>query len=181
MTRLPELVGSPLSLNALREDLQVSHATVANWIAILERLYAMFRVAPFGAPRLRAVRKAQKHYHLDWSLVPGDAPRFENLVGAHLLKWVHFLQDVEGRDVDLRYFRDVDGREVDFVVVEKRRPTHLVECKWADAPVDRGLRYLKLRFPDAEAWQLSAVGTKDFVSPEGIRVCSALELLRRLP
>ena len=29
MLRLPELVGSPLSINALREDLQVSHKTVA--------------------------------------------------------------------------------------------------------------------------------------------------------
>ena len=156
MVRLPDLVGSPLSVNALREDLQVSHATVANWIAILERLYAVFRVAPFGAPRIRAVRKEQKHYHLDWSQVPGDPQRFENLVGAHLLKWAHWLQDTEGRDVELRYFRDVDGREVDFVVVEGRRPTHLVECKWADAPIDRGVRYLKLRFPGAEAWQLSA-------------------------
>jgi hypothetical protein len=181
MIRLPELVGSPLSLNALREDLQVSHATVANWVAMLERLYAMFRVAPFGAPRIRAVRKEQKHYHLDWSLVPGEPQRFENLVGAHLLKWVHFLQDTEGRPVELRYFRDVDGREVDFVVVEGRRPTHLVECKWDDAPVDRGLRYLKARFPAAEAWQVSAVGTKDYVTPEGIRACPALELLRRLP
>jgi len=180
MVRLPDLVGSPLSLNALREDLQVSHATVANWMDILERLYAVFRVAPFGAPRLRAVRKEQKHYHLDWSLVPGAPQRFENLVAVHLLKWVHFQQDTEGRDVELRYFRDVDGREVDFVVVEGRRPTHLVECKWADAPVDRGLRYLKLRVPDCEAWQLSAVGTKDFVSPEGIRVAPALALLRRL-
>lgn len=62
-------------------------------------------------------------------------------------------------------------REVDFVVVEGRRPTHLIECKWADAPVDHGLRYLKLRFAAAEAWQISAVGTKDFVSPEGIRAC----------
>ena len=70
MIRLPDLVGSPLSLNALREDLQVSHATVANWIAILERLYAVFLVAPFGAPRIRAVKKEQKHYHLDWSVVP---------------------------------------------------------------------------------------------------------------
>jgi predicted AAA+ superfamily ATPase len=181
MVRLPDLVGSPLSLNALREDLQVSHATVANWIAILERLYAVFRVAPFGAPRTRAVKKEQKHYHLDWSVVPGEAQRFENLVGAHLLKWVHFLQDTEGRDVELRYFRDVDGREVDFVVVAGRQPTHLFECKWADTPIDRGLRYLKLRFPAAEAWQLSAVGTKDFVSPEGIRACPALELLHRLP
>jgi len=181
MIRLPDLVGSPLSLNALREDLQVSHATVANWIAILERLYAVFRVPPFGAPNIRAVRKEQKHYHLDWSVVPGQPQRFENLVGAHLLKWLHFLQDAEGRDVELRYFRDVDGREVDFVVVEGRRPTHFIECKWADAPIDRSLRYLKLRFAAAEAWQLSAIGTKDFVSPEGIRACPALVFMRRLP
>ena len=181
LVRLPELVGSPLSLNALREDLQVSHATVANWLDILERLYAVFRVSPFGAPRIRAVKKAQKHYHLDWSLVPEAAQRFENLVGAHLLKWVHFVQDTEGRDVELRYFRDVDGREVDFVVFEGRRPTLLVECKWADAPIDRGLSYLKRRFPDCQAWQVCAVGTKDFLSPEGVRACPALELLRRLP
>ena len=181
MVRLPELVGSPLSVNALREDLQVSHATVANWLAILERLYGLFRVSPFGAPHIRAVKKEQKHYHLDWSVVPDEGPRFENLVGVHLQKWVHFVQDTEGRDVELRYFRDVDGREVDFIVVERRRPTHLVECKWTDTSVDRGLRYLKVRFPNAEAWQISATGTKDFVTPEGIRVCPALELLRRLP
>ena len=71
MLRLPELVGSPLSLNALREDLQVSHRTVAGWMAILERLYAVFRLPPFGAPRIRAVKKEQKHYHFDWTLVPG--------------------------------------------------------------------------------------------------------------
>jgi predicted AAA+ superfamily ATPase len=181
MVRLPALVGSPLSVNALREDLQVSHATVANWLAILERLYALFRVSPFGAPRIRAVKQEQKHYHLDWSIVPDEPARFENLVGVHLQKWVDFVQDTEGRDVELRYFRDVDGREVDFVVVEGRRPTHLVECKWTDAPVDRGLRYLKARFPGSEAWQVSAVGSQDVVSPEGIRVCPALELLRRLP
>ena len=32
--RLPDLVGSPLSLNALREDLQVSHQSVSRWITI---------------------------------------------------------------------------------------------------------------------------------------------------
>ena len=59
-------------------------------------------------------------------------------------------------------------------------PRLLVECKWADAEVDRSLRYLKARFPEAEAWQLSATGKKDFVSPEGIRAAPALKLLRRL-
>ncbi len=180
MLRLPELVGSPLSLNALREDLQVSHRTVAGWMAILERLYAVFRLAPFGAPRIRAVKKEQKHYHLDWTLVPGEAQRFENLVAAHLLKWVHFRQDTEGRDLELRYFRDRDGREVDFVVSEGRRPALLVECKWGDAEVERSLRYLKQRFPEADAWQVSAVGRNDYRTPEGIRVAPAVALLRTL-
>jgi predicted AAA+ superfamily ATPase len=178
--RLPELVGSPLSINALREDLQISHKTVAGWLQVLERLYAIFRLSPFGAPRIRAVKKEQKHYHFDWSLVPSEPARFENLIASHLLKWVHFEQDARGRDLELRYFRDTDGREVDFVVVEGRRPQLLVECKWADTDVDRGLRYLKARFPEAEAWQVSGTGSKDYLTPEGIRVSPALALLDRL-
>lgn len=61
MLRLPELVGAPVSLNALREDLQVSHKAVSTWMTMLERLYAVFRVPPFAAPRIRAVKKEQKH------------------------------------------------------------------------------------------------------------------------
>jgi len=178
--RLPELVGSPLSINALREDLRISHKTAANWIAILERLYAIFRLAPFGAPRIRAVKKEQKHYHFDWSLVTEAPARFENLVASHLLKWVHFEEDTRGRDLDLRYFRDTDGREVDFVVLERRTPILLVEAKWGDDAVDRGLRYLKARFPSAQAWQVSATGSKDYVSPEGIRVAPAVRMLGEL-
>lgn len=178
--RLPELVGSPLSLNALREDLQVSYKTVANWIQILERLYAVFRLPPFGAPRLRAVKKTQKHYHFDWSLVPEEGARFENLVASHLLKWVHHQQDVEGRDLELRYFRDTDGREVDFVVTERRRPILLVEAKQRDEGPDRSLRYLKGRFPEAAAWQVSAHGSRDYLSADGMRVAPALRLLADL-
>ena len=180
MLRLPELVGSPLSVNALREDLQVSHKGLAAWLAALERLYALFRLAPLGAPRIRAVKKQQKHYHFDWSVVPSDAARFENLVACHLLKWVHFEQDTRGRDLELRYFRDLEGREVDFVVVEGRRARLLVECKWADAEPDRGLRYLKARFPEADAWQIAATGTKHYQTPEGIRAAPAIELLKQL-
>jgi predicted AAA+ superfamily ATPase len=178
--RLPELVGAPLSINALREDLQVAHKTLAGWVSVLERLYAVFRLAPFGAPRLRAVKKEQKHYHFDWSLVPGEAARFENLVASHLLKWVHFEQDAKGRDLDLRYFRDTDGREVDFVVVEGRNPILFVEAKRGDQDVDRGLRYLHARFPKVDAWQISGTGTKDYVTPDGIRVAPALVFLRDL-
>jgi len=178
--RLPDLVGSPLSINTIREDLQLSHKTIARWLQVFERLYVIFRLPPFGAPRIRAVKKEQKHYHFDWTVVPNDAARFENFVASHVLKWVHFEQDAKGRDIDLRYFRDTAGREVDFIIVERRQPLVAVECKWADAPVDKNLRYFKQRFPQAEAWQISAVGQKDFVTPDGIRVAPALGLLRTL-
>ena len=180
MLRLPELVGSPLSINSLTEDLQISHKTLARWLLIMERIYALFRVPPFSTPKLRAVRKMLKHYHFDWNVVPDPGARFENLVASHLLKWVHFQIDTRGRELELRYFRDIDGREVDFVVTENRKPILFIEAKWADDDIVRGLKYLKERFPNVDSWQISAVGTKDFVSREGIRVAPALELLRTL-
>ncbi len=180
MLRLPELVGSPLSVNGLREDLQVSHKTLSRWLDIYEHLYAIFRLSPFGAPKLRAVKKERKHYHADWTVIEDPAARFENLVAAHLLKWVHFQQDTEGRDLELLYFRDVDGREVDFVVTERRRPIRFVECKWADADLTRGLTYLKERFPGAEALQIHATGKKDYQTERGIRVLPAVDFLRTL-
>lgn len=179
MLRLPALVGSPLSINALREDLQVSHKTVATWLSILERLYAIFRLSPFGAPRIRAVKKEQKHYHLDWSLVPEPGPRFENLVASHLLKWVHFAVDTEGREMELRYFRDTDGREVDLVVTENGAPKMFVECRLSETELHRPLRYLKERFPSVESWQVHT-GKRDYQTPEGIRVCPVSGLLERL-
>ncbi len=178
---LAQRVGSPLSLNALREDLQVAHATLARWLDILERLYAIFRVAPFGAPMLRAVRKERKHYHYDWTVVEALPSRFENLVAAHLLKWVDYQVDTQGRALELRYFRDIDGREVDFVICDRGgKPIAFVECKWDDAPTAPGLRYLRQRFAEIPAWQISAVGTRDYVTPDRIRVAPALALLREL-
>jgi predicted AAA+ superfamily ATPase len=180
MLRLPSLVGSPLSINSLREDLQVSHKAVSNWLNIFERLYAIFRISPFGAAKIRAVKKEQKHYHFDWTLVEDAGYRFENLVASHLLKWVHYQEDTQGRDIELRYFRDVDGREVDFIVTEKKKVLFAIECKWDDAEISKGLKYFKARFPSCEAWQISAIGKKDYVSKEDIRAAPALSFLQTL-
>jgi predicted AAA+ superfamily ATPase len=174
---LPERVGSPLSLNSLREELQVAHKTVANWVEIFERVYSIFRIPPFGPRKLRAVQKEQKHYHFDWNLVEDEGARFENLVASALWKWTQFLEDTQGREVELRYFRDVDGREVDFVLVEKNRPQLFVECKLSEGPVHPGLNYLVSKFPEVEAWQIHLRGKKDYQTPEGIRVGPAQKLL----
>ncbi|MBN2342239.1 MAG: DUF4143 domain-containing protein [Deltaproteobacteria bacterium] len=56
-------------------------------------------------------------------------------MASHLLKWCHFQQDVEGREVELRYFRDIDRREVDFVITEDRKPTIFIEVKWNDKDI----------------------------------------------
>ena len=171
--RLPDLVGSPLSINALREDLQVSHQSVSRWINMLENLYMIFRIYPFGAPKIRAVKKESKHYHFDWTLIKETGKRFENLVACHLLKWCFFMQDTQGSEIELRYFRDVDKREVDFVIIEDGMPIYFIECKKNSKKVSGPLYYLKIRFPDVKAVQVVLENDIDLISKDDIRICSA--------
>jgi predicted AAA+ superfamily ATPase len=178
--RLPDLVGSPLSINALREDLQVSHKTAARWLMILENLYMIFRIYPFGAPKIRAVKKEAKHYHLDWTVVKDTGARFENLTACHLLKYCHFITDTEGRDLELRYFRDIDKREVDFVLMEDGKPIYFIECKKGYRGKNIALRYLKERFPEAKATQIFLEDGEDYVDKDGIRSQSATDFLLSL-
>lgn len=178
--RLPDLVGSPLSLNAVRKDLQVSHQSVARWIMMLENLYMIFRVYPFGSAGIRAVKKEAKHYHMDWTVVPDKGNRFENLVACHLLKWCCYLRDSEGRNMELRYFRDIDKREVDFVVIEDGKPLYAVECKVSDKTVNPALLYFKARFPKVRAYQILLEGKSDYLTREGIHVCPAHAFLKDL-
>jgi len=63
------------------------------------------------------------HKYSRWRQVVKDpGARFENLVACHILKWCRYLEDTQGRDMELRYFRDIDRREVDFVVTEENKP-----------------------------------------------------------
>lgn len=178
--RLPELVGSPLSVNSLREDLQVSHQTVSRWLDILERVYHLFRVLPFGSPEIRAVKKECKHYHYDWTLCKVEGARFENLIATHLLNECYFIQDATGVNRELRYFRDNERREVDFVLIEDDKPFCFIECKLSDCNIHPALRYLKSKFPTVKSIQLVKTNDIDFTSSDNIRVCSAKKFLSEL-
>lgn len=179
--RLPDLVGSPLSINGLREDLEVSHATATKWLQILERLYHVYRVTPFGSPKIKSVKKEFKHYHYDWSLVADQGARFENFVGSHLLKWCHWLEDTEGLDMELRYFRDREQREVDFVVIQEKKPILFCEAKAADTKFSSHLRYLKHKFPGVRAVQVVLQDVEAKFDADGLELVSALDLLSSLP
>lgn len=166
---LTHRVSAPLSLQSLREDLQVSHDSIRRWLTIFENLYLTFRISPYGSPRIRAVKKEQKLYFWDWSEVPEEGARFENLVACQLLKYCHFREDTQGHVMELRYLRDTDKREVDFVVLEDGRALFAVECKLADSTASPHLRYFKDRTPIADFYQVHAEG-KDYQLARGIRV-----------
>ena len=158
---LPDRVGSPLSVNNLRQDLSVAFETADRWITILENLYVCFRIHPHGLPRLRAARKETKLYMSDWSLCEDPAARFENLVASHLLKHCHALEDSEGDRVELRFVRDSHGRELDFVVVENDRPAFAVECKTGEQALSRNVSYLAQRTDIPRFYQVHT-GTRDY-------------------
>jgi hypothetical protein len=85
---LPERVGSPLSVNALREDLGVAYDTTKAWLATLARLYYAFELRPFAGKLARTLRREAKVYLFDFTEIDDPGARFENLVARHLTKLV---------------------------------------------------------------------------------------------
>ncbi|MEI6845979.1 MAG: ATP-binding protein [Candidatus Firestonebacteria bacterium] len=126
---LPSKVGSQLSVNSLTEDLKVSFKTAAAWLDILENFYYHFRIHPFQSSKIRALKKEPKLYLWDWSAVPEEPARIENMIASHLLKLTHLLHDVEGYKTDLFYIRDKEKRETDFLVTIGGKPWFSVEVK----------------------------------------------------
>lgn len=183
--RLGAIAGSVLSINSLREDLEVAFETVRSWIAVLERLDAVFRVPPFGPPRIKSVKKEQKLYLWDWMRAETEAARFENLIAMHLLRFVHWMRDVEGEKVELRYFRTRMGHEVDFVVLRAGKPWFAVEVKLTQQALDTGLRYLLERIDVPFAFQVFLRAGRERriedVRNARVRHVSAARLLANLP
>lgn len=147
---LPNRVGSPLSIAALSHDIEADFKTIKRWLQILSSLYYSYQILPFGSDgkyksKIRAVKKEQKLYLWDWSQVPDPGIRFENMVASHLLKYCHYLEDVEGHKMELRFLRDTDKREIDFVVLKDKSPVFAVECKTGEKSVSPHLFYFKSR------------------------------------
>ncbi len=175
---LPNRVGSPLSIKKLKELLQVAHETAARWLEIFERMYFCFRISPYGAPKIRAVKKEQKLYLWDWSLVNDTGARFENFIAAQLLKYCHFIEDTEGYNMELRFLRDTDKREIDFVVMKDRKPSFAVECKAGESGLNPAIHYFKERTDIPKFYQVHK-GKKDYLK-DGVRVLPVEKFCKEL-
>jgi len=133
-------IGSPLSINSLKNDLDVAFETVRGWIQTLVRLYYLYSVPPYSQRLQRAIKRDQKYYFWDWSEVRQASARFENFVVSHLLKACHTWKDFGLGDFKLWYVRDREKREVDALITRDELPWLLVEVKMNDTNVSKSLQ-----------------------------------------
>ena len=154
-------MASLLSINSLREDLSASHEAVDRWVRILENLYYCFRIRPYAAKKIKALKKDKKLYLWDWSLCRDSGGRFENMVASNLLKYCHFHEDTLGDAMELCFLRDNHKREVDFLVLRDGEPVFAVECKTGARSVSKHLAYFSKRTDIPFFYQVHR-GTDDY-------------------
>lgn len=155
VSMLPERVASPLSINSLRLDLEVHFETAKHWLNLLERVYYGFFVRPYQGSLTRALKKEAKFYLWDWTEVEERGKRFENLVGAHLLKFVDFVNQLGLDELSLHFAKDKEGHEVDFLICRKRKPWIAIECKANANANPSGIYYFSERFDIPHSFVLS--------------------------
>ncbi len=126
---LPGRVGSPLSINSLKEDLSNSYTAVRNAVMALQFAYLVYLVPPFQRNIARSLKKEKKCYLFDWSLVPDPAKRFENYVAHELKSRVDLWSDSGEIEAELYYVRTKDGKETDFLITIDGTPWCLFEVK----------------------------------------------------
>jgi uncharacterized protein len=176
---LPERIGSPLSVNALSEDVGAAYTTVQGWLAALERLYHHFELRPYAGRLARTLRKEAKIYLFDPSLIESDGARFENVVALHLLKITQLWTDQGHGDFALHYIRDKEKRETDFVIVRDRKVWLLLECKLSDTSLDSSLRYFSARVKPKASIQLVRTATSAKLAAGNHWILPAARLLAR--
>jgi predicted AAA+ superfamily ATPase len=178
---LPERVGSLLSRNSLREDLEVSFDTVSRWLSALTELYYAFEIRPFAKKVARSLKKEGKLYLWDWSEVTNEGARFENLIACHLLKACDFWTDTGEGTYELRLLRNREKEEIDFLIVRDGKPWLPVEAKVSDAtPLPHWRKFLRyLGTPVAlQICAVSGIWQSHRIDDTTLLVASADEALR---
>lgn len=179
---LPDRIGSPLSIQTLCEDMEVSNNTIRNWLKYLHALYFLYEVKPFSKKIPRAIKKEGKVYLWDYSTISNEGARLENMIANHLLKAVHYWSDLGYGDYSLSYFRDKAKREVDFVIIKDGVPWAMFEVKASGDHYSPHLDYFRSKW---KSIALSVVLTKDHSIfrnlGEGRYVISMENLLALLP
>lgn len=154
MELLPVKVGSPLSLNSLKEDLYCSHDSVRAMVGALNKLYIIMLVRPYSKNIKYALSKEPKIYFIDWSCLESDGNRFENFIAVQLKSYCDYITDGGWHKLDLFYVRDKQKHEVDFLIVKDGKPAIMIEAKKSQEELDKNLAYFSTMLGDILAVQV---------------------------
>lgn len=134
---LPSKIGVPLSINSLKEDLELNFNTVKNYINYLILTYVLFEVPPYRKRNTRLIKKERKVYFFDWVMVENEAKRFENYVALELKARVDLWNDSVKDSFGLSFVRTRDGDETDFLITKNNVPYLLFEAKSSSSAIDK--------------------------------------------
>lgn len=133
---LPDTVGNPLSINSLKEDLELNHETVKTYIKYLNLLYLTFQLKPYSKKQRYSIKKEQKLYFHDWTRIKNPAFRFENFIACELLSLINLWTDAGLTNAELYYLRKKNKCESDFLIVKDNKPWLIIETKLASTDIE---------------------------------------------
>jgi predicted AAA+ superfamily ATPase len=120
-------------------------------------------------------------------MVGDEGAKFENLVACALLKELHSLEDLKGKNTALHYLKTKEGKEVDFLVTIERKPKLMIDVKWSDGKISPNLIYFKDYFrerkinPDIRAIQLVAQSVEERSNAKGVEIRNAIHWPKEMP
>ncbi len=126
---LKHQAGQLVSYSQLAKKVRVADQTIRRWVNVLESFYYCFSLRPWTKNVARSLLKEPKLYMWDWSIIPDHGARVENFVACHLLKAVHFWNDIGLGKFGLYFLRDKEKRGVDFLLTKEEKPWILIEVK----------------------------------------------------
>jgi uncharacterized protein len=180
---LPGRVGSPLSMQNLAGDIQVSFDTVKNWLAWFDQLFLSFRISPWSQKIPRAISKEKKLYLFDYGSIESQGAKLENQVAVELWRAVHGWNDMGLGEYSLHFLRNKQREEVDFLICDRNRPKLLIEVKTGETSPDGGLRKFQalLQIPAVQLVEKEGICRIVSNDAQKIMVVSASRYLSTLP
>ena len=136
---LPLKVGSPISINNLVGDIQVSYVSIKEWLNLFEKFYLIFRISPWTKKISRAILKEKKLYLYNYTEIQSESYRFENMVALELLRCIYSWNEYGYGKFNLHYIRNKDKEEVDFLITENNNPLLLIETKYGEETLSKNL------------------------------------------
>lgn len=180
---LPSKVGSPLSMDSLARDLQVSFNSIRNWLEVFESFFLTFRLSPWTRKIARAITKEKKLYLFDYGNIPSPAARFENMVALELFRAVSNWSELGRDDFSLHYLRSKDKEEVDFLIARNQAPFLLLEAKLSEEHISPALAKYQSRLEVPAVQLVNKAGVFKIISNQRqkLLVVSAPHWLAGLP